>query len=181
MTDGIYVKYHGWDDTPSVLMNLIRSQCVVAVVKRLKVLATCREIWQAVSLVTNQPEEWTYLPPLVIWFFAHAPMCGSTFRSGCEYVLQSRRLEAYVSHRRTGVWSCSRATDIRPAHWMCIWSYSHLWWIWSTSRNERQTVALEQSLNVPSVWVRFTLARLKFDSGILRFSRRLRLLNLFAT
>jgi hypothetical protein len=30
---------------PSVLMNLIRSQCVVAVVKRLKVLATCREIW----------------------------------------------------------------------------------------------------------------------------------------
>jgi hypothetical protein len=25
--------------------NLIRSQCVVAVVKRLKVLATCREKW----------------------------------------------------------------------------------------------------------------------------------------
>jgi hypothetical protein len=25
--------------------NLIRSQCVVAVVKRLKVLATCCEIW----------------------------------------------------------------------------------------------------------------------------------------
>jgi hypothetical protein len=25
--------------------NLITSQCVVAVVKRLKVLATCREIW----------------------------------------------------------------------------------------------------------------------------------------
>ena len=30
---------------PSVLMNLIRLQCVVAVVKRLKVLATCRELW----------------------------------------------------------------------------------------------------------------------------------------
>jgi hypothetical protein len=28
-----------------VVENLIRSQCVVAVVKRLKVLATCREIW----------------------------------------------------------------------------------------------------------------------------------------
>jgi hypothetical protein len=25
--------------------NLIRSQCVAAVVKRLKVVATCREIW----------------------------------------------------------------------------------------------------------------------------------------
>jgi hypothetical protein len=45
MTDGNYVRYHGWDDTPSVLLNLIRSQCVVAVVKRLKVLATYREIW----------------------------------------------------------------------------------------------------------------------------------------
>jgi hypothetical protein len=25
---------------------------------------------KAVSLVTNRPEEWTYLPPLVIWFFS---------------------------------------------------------------------------------------------------------------
>jgi hypothetical protein len=23
----------------------------------------------------------------------------------------------YVSHKRTGVRSCSRATDVRPAHW----------------------------------------------------------------
>jgi hypothetical protein len=45
MMDGIYVKYHSGDDTPSVLVNVIRSQCMVAVVKRLKVLATCREIW----------------------------------------------------------------------------------------------------------------------------------------
>jgi hypothetical protein len=45
MTDGIYVRYHDLDDTPSVLVNLIRPQCVVAVVKHLKVLATCREIW----------------------------------------------------------------------------------------------------------------------------------------
>jgi hypothetical protein len=45
MPDGSSMRYHGQDDTPSVLMNLIRSQCVVAVVKRLKVLATCREIW----------------------------------------------------------------------------------------------------------------------------------------
>jgi hypothetical protein len=38
---------------------LIRSQCMVVVVKHLKVLAICREIWKAVSLVTNRPEEWT--------------------------------------------------------------------------------------------------------------------------
>jgi hypothetical protein len=35
---------------------------VVAVVKHLKVLATCREIWKAVSLVSNRLEEWTYPP-----------------------------------------------------------------------------------------------------------------------
>jgi hypothetical protein len=51
----------------------------------------------------------------------------------------------------------------------------------STSRNERQTVASKQSLDVPSVLVRFTLARLKFDSGIVCFSRRLRLLDPFTT
>jgi hypothetical protein len=59
--------------------NLIRSQCVVAMVKHLKVLATCHEIWLAVRLVTNWPEEWTYPPPLVIYFFAHAPTCRNTF------------------------------------------------------------------------------------------------------
>jgi hypothetical protein len=45
MPDGSFMRYHGQDDTPSVLMNLLRSQCVVAVAKRLKVLTTCREIW----------------------------------------------------------------------------------------------------------------------------------------
>jgi hypothetical protein len=29
---------------------------------------------KAVSLVTNRPEEWTYLPPLVIWFFSRTDM-----------------------------------------------------------------------------------------------------------
>jgi hypothetical protein len=33
------VRYHSCDDTPSLMVNLIRSQCLVAVVKRLKVLA----------------------------------------------------------------------------------------------------------------------------------------------
>jgi hypothetical protein len=70
------------------------------------------------------------------------------------------RLLFYVyTHRRVGirvvgqpgVWSCSRAIDIRPAHWMCVWSCSRLWWHCSTTRNERQTVASERPIGVPSV------------------------------
>jgi hypothetical protein len=77
------------------------------------------------------------------------------------------RILVFLMHRRVGVRfaqrigvrSCSRATDVRPAHWMCVRFYSRLWCHWSTSRNERQTVASELSLDVPSVWVRFALAR----------------------
>jgi hypothetical protein len=58
---------------------------VVVVVKRLKVLATCHEIWKAVSLVTNRPEEWTYLPPLVIWFFSRTDVREYVPHSGQEY------------------------------------------------------------------------------------------------
>jgi hypothetical protein len=58
---------------------------VVAVTKRLKVLATCREIWKAVSLVTNRPEKWTYLPPLIIWFFTRTDVREYVPRSGQEY------------------------------------------------------------------------------------------------
>ena len=39
--DGLGYKFHGGN--PSVLMNLIRPQCVVVLIKRLKVLATCRK------------------------------------------------------------------------------------------------------------------------------------------
>jgi hypothetical protein len=58
---------------------------VVVVAKRLKVLATCREIWKSVSLITNRPEEWTYLPPLVIWFFICTDVWEYVPRSGQEY------------------------------------------------------------------------------------------------
>jgi hypothetical protein len=58
---------------------------VVVVVKCLKVLATCREIWKAVSLVTNRPEEWTYPPPLVIWFFTRTDVREYVKRSRQEY------------------------------------------------------------------------------------------------
>jgi hypothetical protein len=70
---------------------------VVAVVKRLKVLATCREIWKAVSLVTNWPEEWTYLPPLVIWFFTRTDVREYVSRSEYEYG-HVVTLQAYVLH-----------------------------------------------------------------------------------
>jgi hypothetical protein len=70
---------------------------VVAVAKRLKVLATCREIWKAVSLVTNWPEEWTYLPPLVIWFFTRTDMREYVPHSGQEYS-HVVALQMYVLH-----------------------------------------------------------------------------------
>jgi hypothetical protein len=41
--------------------------------------------------------------------------------------LMHRRAEVRFA-QRTEVRSCSRATDVRPAHWMCVWSYSRLWW-----------------------------------------------------
>jgi hypothetical protein len=70
---------------------------VVVVVKRLKVLATCREIWKMVSLVTNRPEEWTYLPPLVIWFFTRTDVREYISRSGQEYG-HVVTLQMYVLH-----------------------------------------------------------------------------------
>jgi hypothetical protein len=70
---------------------------VVAVVKRLKLLATCREIWKAVSLVTNRPEEWTYLPPLVFWFFTRTDVREYVLRSGQEYG-HIVTLHTYVLH-----------------------------------------------------------------------------------
>jgi hypothetical protein len=79
-------------------------------------------------------------------------------------VFLTHRHAGVRSAQWTGVRSCSRATDVCPAQLVCVRSYSHLWWPCSTTRNERQTVASEQPIGVPSVWVRFTLQGLKFDS-----------------
>jgi hypothetical protein len=69
MPDGSFVRYHGWGDTPSVLMNLIRSQCVVVRVKRLKVLATCRELWVS-GKPSSQSARGVDIPPTTcICFF----------------------------------------------------------------------------------------------------------------
>jgi hypothetical protein len=66
------------------------------------------------------------------------------------YIYMHRRV-GVRSAKQMGIRSCSRAIDICPTHWMCVWSCSRLWWHCSTTRNERQTVASEQPVGVPSV------------------------------
>jgi hypothetical protein len=63
MTDGVVIIIHDLGKNPVYLdENLIRSQCVVAVVKRLKVLATCREIWES-GKPSNQSTRGVDIPP----------------------------------------------------------------------------------------------------------------------
>jgi hypothetical protein len=64
-----------------------------------------------------------------------------------EYVLQGRQEYGF----------CSRATDVCPVHIGCAYGSAVACGGLSTTRNERQTVASELSLDVPSVCVRFTL------------------------
>jgi hypothetical protein len=104
MTDGRFVRYHGCDDTPSVLLNWIRSQCVVVRVKRLKVLATCRELWVS-GKPSSQSARGVDIPPTTcIWFFW---LLGSTGNTCCK------------GNQEYGF--CSRATDVRPAHIGCAY------------------------------------------------------------
>jgi hypothetical protein len=86
------------------------------------------------------------------------------------FYLCTHRRVGVRSAEQTGIRSYSSAVDVYPAHRMCVWSCSRLWWHCSTTWNERQTVASEWPFGVPSVWVRFTLQGLKFDSE-LSFSR----------
>jgi hypothetical protein len=79
------------------------------------------------------------------------------------YVYTHRRVGVH-STEQMGIRSYSHAVDVCPVHWMCVWSCSRLWWLCSMTRNARQTVASERPVGVPSVWVRFTLEGLKFDS-----------------
>jgi hypothetical protein len=165
MTDGVMCSIMKGNDTPSVLTDWLRSRCVPIGVKRLKVLITCREFWVS-GKPSNQSARGVDIPPTT-----HILVLLVTWFNVWEYVLQGQ----------PGVRSCSHATDVRPAHWMCIWSCSRLCWTWSTSQNERQMVASEWPFGVPSVWVRFILARLEIRFRIVRFSRRLRLLDPFIT
>jgi hypothetical protein len=52
---------------------------------------------KAVSLVTNRPGKWTYLPPLVIWFFSRTDVREYVLRSGQEYG-HVGALQTYVLH-----------------------------------------------------------------------------------
>jgi hypothetical protein len=112
MTDGSFERYHGWGDTPSVLLNWIRSQCVVVRVKRLKVLATCRELWVS-GKPSSQSARGVDIPPTTcIWFFWLLMFdWGNTCCKG---------------NQEYGF--CSRATDVCPALWECVCSCSRLWW-----------------------------------------------------
>jgi hypothetical protein len=131
---------------------------VVAVAKRLKVLATCREIWKAVSLVTNRPEEWTYLPPLVIWFFTRTDVGEYVQRSGHEYG-HVVALQTYVLHIGCAYGSTVACGGPDPRVGM-----KGKWLL----RNDRWMFqACELGLPLQDCETRF---------GIVRFSRRLRLL-----
>jgi hypothetical protein len=113
---------------------------------------------------SNQSARQVDIPPTtrLIWFFSRTDLW--------EYVLWGRQEYGF----------CSRATDVCPAQLVCVQSYSRLWWTCSTIRNERQTVASEQSVDVPSVCVRFTLQGwIRFR--IVRLSWGLRLLIPFTT
>ena len=78
-------------ETPSVLMNLLRSRCVVAVVKCLKVLATCRKYGMGVSLVVDRTGEWIYLSLSLRDRFLFMFMLRNTAATGRKMVPCSRR------------------------------------------------------------------------------------------
>jgi hypothetical protein len=106
---------------------------VVVVVKRLKVLATCRELWVS-GKPSNRSARQVDIPPITR-----------------NLVFLTHRRAGVRSAQRTGVQSCSRATDVCPAQLVCVRSYSRLWWPCFTTWNERQMVALERPFGVPSV------------------------------
>jgi hypothetical protein len=131
---------------------------VVVVVKRLKVLATCREIWKAVSLVTNRPKEWTYLPPLVIWFFSRTDVREYIPQSGQEYGYVVA-LQTYVLHI-----GCAYGPTVACGGPIPQVGMKGKWFL----QNDRcMFQACELGLPLQGLEIRFR---------IVRFSRRLRLL-----
>jgi hypothetical protein len=61
--DGVVIMIHDRGRDPVYVdKNLIRSQCVVAVIKRLKVLATCRESWVS-GKPSNRSARGVDIPP----------------------------------------------------------------------------------------------------------------------
>jgi hypothetical protein len=71
-----------WKVTPSVWIK----------VDKVAVCGSCGQVFESTShmpqiMVSGKPSNRSARgvdiprPPLVIWFFAHAPMCGNTFRT----------------------------------------------------------------------------------------------------
>jgi hypothetical protein len=97
--DGVVIMIHDLCRDPvCVDKNLIRSQCVVAVIKRLKVLATCRELWVS-GKPSNRSARGVDIPPTT----RNLVFC--TYTNMQEYVPHSRQeyshvvaLHAYVLH-----------------------------------------------------------------------------------
>jgi hypothetical protein len=112
MTDGKNVRYRGRGDTPSVLLKLIRSWCVPIGVKRLKVLTTCREFWVS-GKPSSQSARGVDIPP-------------TTHLASSGYLSSTNGNTCCKGNQEYGF--CSRATDVRPALWKCVWPYSRLWW-----------------------------------------------------
>jgi hypothetical protein len=140
--DGVMCNIITWKVTPSVLIKV--DKVVVCGSGGSAFESTSHMPWNMESGKHSNQSAWGVdIPPTT-----------------CNLVFHTHRRVGVRSAQWTGIRSCSHAMDVCPAHWMCVWSYSHLWWPYSTSQNESQTVALERSLDVPSVWVRFALARL---------------------
>jgi hypothetical protein len=119
---------------PSVLINLIRPQCVVVVVKCLKVLATYRKY--TVNMVRGKPSTWLArqvdLPHHSNYYFCctHAPTCGSTLLLS---VKTHRRAATgnMRSREASGTAGGPRSLGQRPrspAHTLAWWSARRATW-----------------------------------------------------
>jgi hypothetical protein len=78
------------------------------------------------------------------------------------FVAHTHQRVGVHSAQRTGVRLCSRATDVRPAYWMCIQSCSRLWWPWSITWNMMGTVV--RKVKFLDMWVRIPCKVMKLDS-----------------
>jgi hypothetical protein len=97
--DGVVVMIHDLSRDPICIdKSLIRSQCVVAVVKRLKVLATCRELWVS-GKPSNQSARGVDIPPTTrnLIFCTRTDVREYVPHSGQEYG-QVVALQTYVLH-----------------------------------------------------------------------------------
>jgi hypothetical protein len=99
MTDGVICSTVERNDTPSVLINWLRSRCVPIGVKHLKVLATWRELWVSGKPSSQSPRGVDIPPTTCICFFWLLDF------DVWEYVLQGNQeyghvvaLQAYVLH-----------------------------------------------------------------------------------